>query len=83
MTSLAVLPKTTVLSVPTQCCDASCRRLWLRLVAVDPLLNVVGLETEMTTDPVVRDRVAVTARSAPIDERLRDSRMAATCSMLR
>ena len=39
-------------------------------MAFDPLLDVIELETEMTTKAVVRDRVVVPACRAAIDERL-------------
>ena len=51
--------------------EPSAMCLGLEAVALDPLLDVVGLEAKMTADPVVGDRVAVTARRSPIDERLR------------
>jgi hypothetical protein len=42
-------------------------------MALDPFLDVVRFETEMTTEPVVGDRIAVTTCGAPIDERLRNA----------
>ena len=39
----------------------------------DPLFDVIEFETEMTTESVVGDRVAVAARGASVDERLRDA----------
>ncbi len=47
----------------------------LRLVAMalDPFLDVIRLETEMTTEPVVGDRIAMTTRGPPVYERLGDA----------
>lgn len=42
-------------------------------MTLDPILDVVQLEAEMTAESVVRDRVVVTSSRASIDERLRDS----------
>lgn len=42
-------------------------------MALDPLLNVVELEAEMASEPVVGDGVLVTSRSASIDKGLGDA----------
>lgn len=52
-------------------------------MALDPLLDVIWLEPEMAAEAIVGDRVAMTARSASIDERLRDAEYVCHCSTLR
>lgn len=42
-------------------------------MTLDPVLDVVQFEAEMTTEPVVGDRVVVTSSRASVDERLRNS----------
>jgi hypothetical protein len=52
--------------------DESRRRLALGLIAMslDPFLDVVELEPEMTAESVVGDRIVVPARGTPVDEGL-------------
>ena len=42
-------------------------------MALDPLLDVVELEAEMASEPIVGDRVIVSSRRASVDEGLRNA----------
>lgn len=42
-------------------------------MTLDPILDVVQLEAEMSAEPVMGDRVVVASSRASVDERLRDS----------
>lgn len=42
-------------------------------MSLDPRFHIIEPEAEVSADPVVGDRVVVSSRGAPVDERLRNA----------